>query len=121
MTEKFRKTTPSPYVGLLVFLLIIFGSSALASGLDRNAEGKSEIFKSALVKDKGDYGVGIDGRQYRVTESTVILDPLGKKIPLCDLPTPCVALVEFQLIEGQNPVSLRIEVKRLLDDSKDSS
>ena len=105
----------------LMFLLTIFGWPVVALCANSNAGTKDEIFESAIIKDKGDYGVLIDGRQYRVTESTIIFDLLGKKIPLCDLPIHCSAVVEYQLIEGQNPVCLRIEVKRLLEDSKDSS
>jgi hypothetical protein len=119
MIEKFPKTIPSRHVLPLVFLLIIFGSPALALCMDENTEEKTEMFKSALIKDKGDNGVSIDGRRYRVTESTIILDLLGKKIPLCDLPVPCEALVEYRMIAEQDPVCLRIEMRRLLEDSKD--
>ena len=119
MIEKFRKLIPGRYLGPLVFLLIILGSSAQALCMDSKPEEKSEMIKSALIKDKGDYGVRIDGRRYRVTESTIILDLLGKEIPLCDLPVPCEALVEYLRIDGLDPVCLRIEMRRLLEDSKD--
>jgi hypothetical protein len=121
MIEKFRKSVMSAHAVPLMFLLTIFGWPVVALCANSNAGTKDEIFESAIIKDKGDYGVLIDGRQYRVTESTIIFDLLGKKIPLCDLPIPCRAVVEYQLIEGQNPLCLRIEVKRLLEDSKDSS
>jgi hypothetical protein len=121
MIEKFPKSILRPHMGPLVFLLIIFGSATSALCMDSHTEEKSEMIKSALIKDKGDYGVLIDGRQYGITESTIILDLMGKDIPLCDLPIPCEALVEFRITEVKNPVLLRIEVKRLLEDSKDSS
>ncbi|MCP4579486.1 MAG: hypothetical protein GY846_24705 [Deltaproteobacteria bacterium] len=119
--EIFQKPVMKGHAGLLMFLLIIFVWPTVALSMDNSTEKKDEIFESTLIKDKGDYGVRIDGRQYRVTESTIILDLLGKKIPLCDLPVPCEALVEYRVIEGQNSICLRIEVKRLLEDSKDTS
>ncbi|MBW2710228.1 MAG: hypothetical protein JRD04_13415 [Deltaproteobacteria bacterium] len=119
MAEKFVKTILDGLLGPLLLLLIVFGSPVLALCMDNNAEDKGETIESALIKDKGDYGILIDGRQYRVNESTLVLDLLGKKIPLCDLPVPCEALVEYQRIKGMDPVCLRIEMRRLLEDSKD--
>jgi hypothetical protein len=121
MTEKFKKAIPSRNFGYWLFLLIILSSTASALCMDGNPDEKSEMMESALIKDKGDDGVLIDGRQYGITESTIILDLMGKNIPLCDLPIPCKALVEFRFTQVKNPVCLRIEVKRLLEDSKDSS
>ena len=121
MVEKFRKSIVRWAVPPFAFLLFIFGSTVLAFGTESPAEEKREIIKSALIKNKGDYGVQIDGRQYEITESTIILDLMGKKIPLCDLPIPCEAMVEFRIIDVKNPICLRIEVKRLLEDSKDTS
>jgi hypothetical protein len=121
MIEKFRKAIPIRNLGYLLFLLVILFSPASAFCMEGNPDEKSETMRPALIKDKGDDGVLIDGRQYRIAESTIILDLLGKKILLCDLPIPCEALVEYRMINGLNPVCLRIEVKRLLEDSKDSS
>lgn len=119
--EKSRKNALNRHVFPWVFLLMIFGSPALALCVDRNIGTQSEIIESALIKSKGDNGVLIDSRRYGISESTIILDLLGKEIPLCDLPVPCEALVEFHMIAGQDPVCLRIEMTRLLEDSKDSS
>ncbi len=119
MIEKFRKSILSHHMAPLVFLLIIFGWMASAFCMGSPTEEKSEMIKSALIKDKGDDGIIVDGRRYRVTESTIILDLLGKEIPLCDLPVPCEALVEYQRIDGLDPVCLRIEMRRLLEGSKD--
>ncbi len=101
-------------------LIIILGSALPALCLDRNTEATSEIIAPATINDKGDYGILINSRQYGISESTIILDLMGKAISLCDLPIPCEALVEYQMIAGQAPVCLRIEVRRLLEDSKDS-
>lgn len=119
MAEKFVKTVLDIHLGPLLFMLIAFGSPALALSVDNNAEDKSETIESALIKNKGDYGVLIDSRQYRINEATLIFDLMGKEIPLCDLPVPCVALVEYKRIKELDPVCLRIEMRRLLEDSKD--
>ncbi len=119
MAEKSVKTILDRHLGPLLFLLIVFGSPALALCMDDNTEDKGETIESALIKNKGDYGILIDGRQYRINEATIILDLMGKEIPLCDLPVPCVALVEYKRIKELDPVCLRIEMRRLLEDSKD--
>lgn len=121
MVAIFQKPVLNGYAEFLAFLLVLFLWPAETFSMDNNTGNKDEIFESTLIKDKGDYGIHIDGRQYRITESTIILDLLGKRIPLCDLPVPCEALVEYRVVDGQNPIGLRIEVKRLLEDSKDTS
>lgn len=117
--EKFRKNFMNLHVEYWVFLLVIFGLPSLVQGVDINPDEKIETIKSALIKDKGDYGILIKGQRYKVSDSTLILDLLGKEIPLCDLPIPCEALVEYKKIKGLDPICLRIEVRRLLEDSKD--
>jgi hypothetical protein len=117
--EKIRKSVLNLHVGHWVLLLMILGSPAMVQGIDGNTDEKIETIDSAVIKDKGDYGVLIKGQKYRVTESTLILDLLGKEIPLCDLPIPCKALVEYKKIKGLDPICLRIEVRRLLEDSRD--
>lgn len=119
MKAKFRKPISNRAMCLFVFLLLFWAVPLTA--ICSETKGTPEIItnKSALIKDKGDYGILIEGRQYRVDESTIILDPLGKEIPLCDLPVPCKALVKYQIAEGLEPVVLRIEVKRLLENSKE--
>ena len=87
--------------------------------MDDSTGDKTETLKSALIKDKGDHGVLIDGRKYRINEATVIFDLMGKEIPLCDLPVPCIALVDFKKIKELDPICLRIEMRRLLENSKD--
>ena len=119
MAEKFVKIILDGHLGPLLFLLIVFGSPAFVLCMDNNAEDVNETIESALIKDKGDYGILIDGRRYRINEATIILDLLGKEIPSCDLPVPCEALVEYKRIKGLDPVCLRIEMRRLLEDSKD--
>jgi len=70
MMKKCLKNTWFPRVGLLVFLLMFFSLTPPGICQDGNTAEQIETIESALVKDKGDYGILIDGRQYRVTEST---------------------------------------------------
>jgi hypothetical protein len=119
--KKSRKNPLNRYLIQWVFLLIIFGWSTPVLCVERNTEEISEIIEPALIKSKGDNGVTINSRRYGISKSTIILDLMGKEIPLCDLPIPCEALVEYRMIAGQDPVCLRIEVKRLLEDSKEST
>jgi hypothetical protein len=106
-------------MGFLLLLLIILWGTPRALCEDGKSQAEIEVFDSAIIKDKGDYGILIDGRQYQINESTVIFDLMGKEIPLCDLPVPCEARVEYQAPKGLPPVCLRIEMRRLLEDSKD--
>ncbi len=117
--KKYGKANLNRITGFLVFLLIILGATPWARCEGSSTEEKIEVLDSAIIKDKGDYGILIDGRKYRMTDSTVIFDLLGKEIPLCDLPVPCEARVEYQAPKGLPPVCLRIEMRRLLEDSKD--
>ncbi len=116
---KFRKNVLNRYAEHWVLLFLIFGLPSMVLGIDANPDEQIEAIQSALVKDKGDDDILIKGQRYNVTESTLIFDILGKEILLCDLPTPCEALVEYQKIKGLDPICLRIEVRRLLEDSKD--
>ncbi|MCG6881575.1 MAG: hypothetical protein LJE96_20830 [Deltaproteobacteria bacterium] len=119
MKMEFRKTIGNPYAFSLAFLLILLGSSPLAFCLEDQNDQGNETLELALIKDKGDYGVLINGHRYRVTESTLIFDLMGKEIPLCDLPVPCKALVEVQKTKGMEPEVLRIEMRRLLENTRD--
>ena len=117
MKIEFRRNTG--YVFPLVFLFILLGSLPLAFCLESQDDQGNQSFELSLIKDKGDYGILIDGHRYRVTELTLIFDLMGKEIPLCDLPVPCEALVEVQETKGMEPEVLRIEVRRLLENTRD--
>jgi hypothetical protein len=56
----------------------------------------------------------IGERHFTVTEATVIIDVKGKKIRLTDLAVPCEAEVEYRLIMDEDPLALKITVKKLL-------
>ena len=57
----------------------------------------------------------IGERHFAVTETTVIIDMKGKKIRLSDLAVPCDAQIEYRLIMDQDPLTLKITVKKLLE------
>ncbi len=118
MKKRF-KTVSKRLTVLSVFLSLVFCSPFFGPCANATDHSESETFTAALIKDKDDHGVFIDGRRYRVNESTVILDILGKEIPICDLPVPCKASVIYKIVKGLEPVALRIEVKRLLENTTD--
>ena len=119
MKMEFGRNMGNRYVFPLAFLLILLGSLRLAFCLESQNDQGNQSFELSLIKDKGDYGVLIDGHHYRVTKSTLIFDLMGKEIPLCDLPVPCKALVKVQEAKGMEPEVLRIEVRRLLENTRD--
>ena len=71
-----------------------------------------------IIESKGDGGIKIGGRKFVVSEATLIFDLLGKSIPICDLPVPSEAVVEYLSTGGQDPECLKIEVTRLLENSE---
>ena len=76
------------------------------------------VSSSVVIESKGDGGVMIGGRKFVVTEATSIFDLLGKTIPICDLPVPVEAIVEYISEGDQDPECLKIEVTRLLENSE---
>jgi hypothetical protein len=116
---KYQKSILNGIMVSLVFLLIILWASPWALCMTADNGDEIETIEMALIKDKGEYGILIDEREYRIIESTLIYDLMGKEIPLCDLPVPCQARVEYSINEELKPVCLRIEMRRLLEDSKD--
>ena len=57
----------------------------------------------------------IGERHFTVTEATVIITLKGKKIQLSDLAVPCEAVIEYRLIMDEDPLALKITVKKLLE------
>jgi len=81
-------------------------SKSQPQSLDRSA-------KLTISGKTSDY-VLIGERHFTVTEATVITDMKGKKIQLSDLAVPCEAQIEYRLIMDENPLALKIAVKKLL-------
>jgi len=78
------------------------------------AADKPPIQKRVVIDAKAPGVVIVNGAYYAVTDATLILDILGKEIPLCDLPVPCEADLEYQETEGPDFLCLVIEIRRLL-------
>ena len=53
-------------------------------------------------------------RHFVITESTIIVNVKGKKIQLSDLAVPCNAEIEYRLRMDEDPLALKITVKKLL-------
>jgi len=101
---------------VLVYVLLAFfslqGCSVIIAETPRD---QTIISERVTIESKGDGGIVIAERRYEVKESTIILDISGKTIPLCDLRVPSEAVVEYRLIEDQDPVCVKIENERLLE------
>ncbi len=120
METEHPKPTLKPLRIVFLFLLMLLVSpppTLCSQGESNQKNDINERMELALIKDKDVDAIFIDGHKYRVDESTLIFDPLGKEIPICDLPVPCEAQVEFKNVEGLGPVVLRIEVRRLLENT----
>ena len=112
---KFRSLFFARLLALVVFLLAISVLSGYSACFAQNPVDQTIVSKTVTIKSKGDGGIIIDGQHYKTDKSATILDVDGNKITLCDMPVPCEAVVEYQLIENQAPVCLRIETKKVLE------
>ena len=100
---------------LIFFLMSIFFLSAYSACFAQNPGDRTSISKTVTIESKGDSRIVFAEQHYKIGKSTTILDVDGKRISLCDLMVPCEAVVEYQLIENQEPVCLKIETKRVLE------
>jgi len=111
---KFRSFFPQsifPFLALLLFLL-----STPVMGCSNDLRGDSVESELMIIEEIENNSIVMGTDRYIVTKSTVILDMIGKKITLCDLPLPCKAEVEYRLRINDAPICLKIVVKRLLED-----
>ena len=83
----------------------IFPKSAPKS-LDRSA--------TVTISGKTADSVLVSERHFAVTGSTIIVSERGKRIELGDLAVPCNAQVEYRLRMDEDPLALKITVKKLL-------
>ncbi|MEJ2586125.1 MAG: hypothetical protein P8165_00790 [Deltaproteobacteria bacterium] len=75
---------------------------------------ETPVHERVVIQDKAPGAIIINGERFKVTDATLIIDILGKRIALCDLPVPCEADVEYQQSEGPSSLCLVIETRRLL-------
>lgn len=99
----------------LFAMIVLFMMVPFCFGGDQSADAVSS---SVVIESKGDGGIMIGGKKIIVTEATRIFDLLGKAIPICDLPVPVEAMVEYISGGDQDPECLKIEVTRLLENSE---
>lgn len=112
MSKFYRSQCIQPVV-LWVALLLVFSLSKPIIG---SPEG---LVRSGSVKIEGKTSDSIilAERHFIVTEATTILDVNGKKIQLTNLPVPCEAEIQYRLRMDQDPVTLKIVIKRVLPGS----
>jgi hypothetical protein len=112
MSKFYRSQCIQPVV-LWVALLLVFSLSKPIIGSPQG------LVRSGSVKIEGKTSDSIilAERHFIVTESTTILDVNGKKIQLTNLPVPCKAEIQYRLRMDQDPVTLKILIKRVLPGS----
>ncbi len=116
MSKFNRAQCIQPVVLWVVFLMLLFMSKPVIGFAQRSPMG---LIRSGSMKIEGKTSGSIIAaeRHFIVTESTTILDVDGKEIQLSDLPIPCEAKIEYRLIMDQDPVILKIIIKRVLPGS----
>lgn len=118
--SKFNKRfTLSIMVVFVFFLTSVFflppGGGAQEAGTIAPSGEMDRFIKSVsgTIELKTDTAVVMMERSYTVTEETIIQDRRGEEITLSRLPTPCEAEVKYQLKMDQDPLCLKIVVKKL--------
>jgi hypothetical protein len=116
-----------PYIGRALTVLALWIVLLLAFTLFKPAIGFSKtapkrLIRSALVTIGGKTtdAVLVGERRFLVTETTTIVMPEGGKIELAALPVPCEAEIKYQLRMDEDPVTLKIRVKRVLSGAQTS-
>ena len=99
----------------VLFIFFLFPATPLCFA---GSQADNAVSASVVIESKGDGGIKIGGRKFQVTDGTQIFDLLGKSIPICDLPVPSEAVVEYIEVDDNAPECLKIEVVRLLPSSE---
>ena len=97
----------------LLFVIIAYPDTGLSEPAQKSLDRSAKLTISGKTAD----AVLIGERHFTVTEATVITDMKGKKIRLGDLAVPCEAVIEYRLIMDEDPLALKITVKKLLEGS----
>jgi len=85
------------------------------AGLSEPAQKSLDRSATLTISGKTADAVLIGERHFTVTEATVIIDMKENKIRLSDLAVPCEAVIEYRLIMDEDPLALKITVKKLLE------
>ncbi|MBW2339248.1 MAG: hypothetical protein JRF50_02715 [Deltaproteobacteria bacterium] len=98
-------------VFLLLFLLLP------VTGFSKSPPKSLVRSGSMIIQGKTSDAIVVSERRFLVTEATTILTVKGRKIQLSALPIPCKAEITYQLRMDQDPVTLKIKIKKLLKGS----
>ena len=85
------------------------------AGFSETAQKSLDRSAKLTISGKTDDAILIGERHFAVTKATVIIDMKEKKIRLSDLAVPCEAEIEYRLIMDEDPLALKITVKKLLE------
>lgn len=99
---------------IVFFMLFLLSGPAIGSAESPPSPMDLIRCSPAIIQGKTHSAVIVNERHFVVTESTTILDVNGEKILLGDFPIPCEADIEYQLRMDQDPVALKITIKRAL-------
>jgi len=95
---------------LALFVITADPAAVFSKGQPQSLDRSAKLTISGKTTDY----VLIGERHFTVTEATVIIDMKAKKIRLSDLAVPCEAEVKYRLIMDEDPLALKITVKKLL-------
>jgi hypothetical protein len=98
---------------IAMFVIIAYPDTGLSEPAQKSLDRSAKL----TISGKTDDAILIGERHFAVTETTVIIDMKGKKIRLSDLAVPCEAEIEYRLIMDEDPCTLKITVKKLLEGS----
>ena len=96
-----------------MFLIIAYPDTTFSEPAQKSLDRSAKLTISGKTAD----AILIGERHFAVTEATVIIDMKEKKIRLSDLAVPCEAEIEYRLIMDEDPLALKITVKKLLEGS----
>lgn len=107
----------------IVFASVFFGGFMLSVLPGESSEDRNGIIQQTApagpimsglkqIHLKTDAAVVVGEMSYSVTKKTYIFDQRGKEIRFDELPTPCEAVIKYQLRMDQDPICLEIRVKK---------
>ena len=96
---------------IAMFVMIAYPGTGFPEPAQKSLDRSATLTISGKTADV----ILIGERHFAVTETTVIIDMKGKNIRLSDLAVPCDAEIEYRLIMDEDPLALKITVKKLLE------
>ena len=114
--HRFFKGQVTYRVAFWVIVAVFIVTAHPGTGSPKSAPKSLDRSASLTISGKTSDAVLISERQFAVTESTTIINVKGKKIRLSDLAVPCDAQINYRLRMDENPLALKITVKKLLQE-----